>query len=125
MDIPEGLEEEAFYIVNKDMTIDFIEPRILSTPSMINLIEYTCRMMIKPYLDEEEESLGVMINAKHLAATPEGKKVMVRALLKSIEGRRLSFVVDVYDEVEKIGEALHDRIVINKHRFIEHIKKKV
>lgn len=125
MDIPEGLEEEAFYIVNKDLTIDFIEPRILSTPSMINLIEYTCRMMIKPYLDEKEESLGIMINAKHLAATPEGKKVMVRALLKSIDGRKLSFEVDVYDEIEKIGEALHDRIVINKDRFIERIKKKI
>ena len=124
MEIPEGLEEEAFYDVTRDLTIDFIEPRVLSTPSMVYLIENTCRLMIKPYLDGDKESLGTMVNVKHIAATLEGKKVMVRAFLKEINRNRLSFEVDVYDEHEKIGEALHERVVIDKQRFIEHLKKK-
>ncbi len=125
MSIPENLEEEIFYNITRDLTIDFIEPRVLSTPSMIHLIENTCRLMIKPYLDEGKESLGVMINARHIAATPEGKRVMVRAFLKEIDGNRLLFEVDVYDDLEKIGDALHERVVIDKQKFIEHLKKKL
>lgn len=125
MNIPEDLEAEAFYDVTRDLTIDFIEPRVLSTPSMIYLIENTCRRLIKPYLDEHEESLGVMINAKHIAATPEGKKIMIRIFLSKIEVNRVFFEVDVYDELEKIGEALHERVIVNKQKFIERLKKKL
>lgn len=125
MSIPENLEDEQFYEVDDEHTVDFIKPRVLSTPSMIYMMENTCRRMIKPYLEEYEESLGVMVNVKHIAATPKGMRIMIRAFLKRIDGRRLLFEVEAFDEYEKVGEGLHERVVVDKDRFAEKIRSKI
>ncbi len=125
MNIPEGLTYEAVYNVDLTKTIDFIEPRILSTPSMIEFIEYTCRDMLKPYLNNLEDSVGYIINAKHIAITPLGSNVIIKASITKVEHNHVTFSVELYDKLDKIGEAIHERVIINKPRFIEKIKKKI
>lgn len=121
-----GMEMERIVNVNESMVIDFLGDygRVLSTPSMIEAMERLCRDMVKPYLKDEEDTVGVRIDAKHLAPTPLGMSIRVHASLASIDGRRLVFHVDVHDQHEKVGEAVHERFIINKNKFVERVRTK-
>ena len=54
-----------------------------------------------------------------------GKKVKAEAELVAIDRRKLSFKVKVYDDVEQVGEAEHERFVIDEDKYIERLKKKM
>ncbi|MDW8275455.1 MAG: thioesterase family protein [Candidatus Nitrosocaldus sp.] len=121
-----GLEMERVVSVNANMVIDFLgdDGRVLSTPSMIDAMERLCRDMVKPYLHDDEDTVGVRIDARHIAPTPLGMSIRVRASLASIDGRRLLFHVEVHDEREKVGEAVHERFIISRSRFTTRVKDK-
>ncbi len=97
---------------------------VLSTPKMIDFIEFTCIDLLEKCCDEGEHSVGVRVNVKHLAPTPIGMKVKAVVKVKEVEGRRVLFDVECYDEKEKICEGEHERFVINVSKFIEAINKK-
>ena len=122
-----GLSTEEITKVSSDMVINFLGEggEVLSTPAMVNLMEHTCRRMLKRYLSGDEDSLGIRIDVKHLAATPLGMNVKVKASLGKIDGRKFTFNVEAFDEKEKIGEAVHERFVVNKDRFFDKVKKKI
>lgn len=62
---------------------------------------------------------------KHLAATPVGMTVRAKATLIETDGRRYLFHVEVFDEVEKIAEARHERfIVANLQKFLDRAMNK-
>jgi len=69
-------------------------------------------------------TLGTRIDLKHLVATPIGMMVRVTATLKEIDGRKLSFTVEAYDEREKISECTHERFIATKSRFLEKVAEK-
>ena len=60
-----------------------------------------------------------------MGPTPMGKKVRAEAELVAIDRRKLSFKVKIYDEVEQVGEAEHDRFVIDLDKYFEKLKKKI
>ncbi len=60
-----------------------------------------------------------------MAPTPMGRKVRAEAELLAIDRRRLSFKVKVYDEVEQVGEAEHERFVIDLDKYMERLRKKL
>ena len=51
-------------------------------------------------------------------------QVRARAELTAIDGKKLTFQIEAWDEVEKIGEALHERFVINTEKFIARTQAK-
>lgn len=97
---------------------------VLSTPHLIALMEGTAQAVIVPYLDEGQTAVGTRVDMKHLAATPVGMEVRVRAELVEIDRRRLTFHIEAWDEAERIGEAEHDRFVIDTERFLRGIGEK-
>lgn len=90
---------------------------LFSTPSMIGLMERASNQLLASYLESGEGSVGVRVDVRHLAATPIGMKVTAKSTLTAVEGRRLSFTVEAFNEQEKIGEGTHQRVVIQKERF--------
>ena len=70
------------------------------------------------------KTVGILVNVRHLAATPMGMKVRVRAELAEVDGRRLVFRVEAHDELEKVGEGEHDRMIIDVEKFGERVRKK-
>jgi predicted thioesterase len=60
-----------------------------------------------------------------MGPTPMGKKVRAEAELVAIDRRKLSFKVKVYDDVEQVGEAEHDRFVIDLDKYFERLRKKL
>lgn len=99
-------------------------PEVLSTPRMISYLERTAHQAILPHLAENQGSVGTVVNVRHLAATPAGMQVRFHARLLEVDGRRLRFLVEAYDAVEKIAEGEHERFIIDKGRFNERLASK-
>lgn len=97
---------------------------VFSTPMMIALMENAALRAVQPYLAEGESTVGTLVNIKHLAATPLGMNVRAVARLEAVEGRRLSFTVEAFDEKEKIGEGTHERFVIGVEKFLQRVAQK-
>jgi fluoroacetyl-CoA thioesterase len=111
---------EANYTVTDEVAIHFMGPEItpvLSTPSMINWMEHTCRDNVRSMLNPGDDTVGMQVDVKHLAATPVGMKVRVVSRLINTEGRVFTFEVEAFDEVDKIGEGLHKRASVNVAKF--------
>lgn len=97
---------------------------VLSTPHLVALMERTARQAIEPELSEGENNVGIRVDIKHLAATPVGMEVRIRAELLEVDGRRLRFRVEAWDSQDKIGEGYHERFIIDTERFIQGIESK-
>jgi len=97
---------------------------VFATPSMIALMENAAYLAVQPLLPEGMSTVGVRIDAKHIAATPVGLKVWAEAALVETDGRRLTFDIEAFDEKEKIGEARHERFIIDEQKFMSRAKAK-
>jgi len=98
--------------------------RVFATPEMVWLLESVCTEFMAAHMPEGETTVGVMVHIRHLAPTPVGMKVTVRAELTEIKGRLFTFHVVLHDEQEKIGEAEHTRAAINTERFLKRVEEK-
>jgi predicted thioesterase len=85
---------------------------VFSTPAMIGFMERCSVFLLKPYLEEGENSVGFRVNITHIAPTTIGQKVRVHSTVKNIDGRRITFAVEAFNEKEKIGEGEHTRVII-------------
>jgi fluoroacetyl-CoA thioesterase len=85
---------------------------VLSTPSMIGLMERAGIEAVQAHLPEGHTTVGFEVNVKHFGATPKGKKVTVSAELLEIDGRKLRFKVEAHDEDKKVGEGTHRRAIV-------------
>lgn len=116
-----GLKKERTVKTDSNQTTSFLweGENVLSTPSMISEMEETCRLLLKEFCLKENDwdSVGTIVNINHLAATPVGSLIKLKANIESVEGRKVMFHVDAYDDIEKIGEGKHERFVINIPRF--------
>jgi len=97
---------------------------VFATPAMVNLMEYTARAALKPFLDDGEESVGVRVDVEHLAATPLGAAVRGVARVTAIDGRLVDFEVTAFDAAEAIGRGTHRRAVIRVERFADRLASK-
>lgn len=98
--------------------------RVFATPMMIAMMENAALNSVDPYLGEGLATVGLSLNVKHIAATPVGMTVTAKAELLSIEGKKLTFRVEAYDEKEKIGEGTHERYIVELSKFMEKTNKK-
>ena len=131
MDFPVtiGASKDRTITVSSNQTTSFLweGENVLSTPSMISEMEETCRLLLKEQVipDAQWDSVGTIVDVKHLAATPVGAQVSLKAKVMSFEGRRVMFEVQAFDKLEKIGEGRHERFVINVPRFRANFDEKV
>ena len=131
MDFPvrTGATKERTITVNSNQTTSFLweGENVLSTPSMIAEMEETCRLLLKEQVisDSQWDSVGTIVDVKHIAATPVGAAVVLKAKVTSFEGRRVMFDVQAFDMLEKIGEGRHERLMVNVPRFRANFDEKV
>ena len=97
---------------------------VFSTPALVGLMESAAVIALRGTLPSGQTTVGGRIDVRHLAATPVGMKVRARADLTAIEGRKLTFKIQAWDEVELIGEAEHVRFVIDEARFLAKVETK-
>ena len=116
-----GIKNEKSIVVTDEVTASKVGSGLLpvyATPSMIALMEGTCAESVQPYLAEGEGTVGVAVDIKHIAATPVGMTVRCESLLKEVNGKKLVFEVNVYDEKDLVGTGIHKRAIINNEAFM-------
>ena len=92
-------------------------PDVFATPCLGGLMERVSAELINEHLNPGEQSVGFTMNLKHMAATPLGMSIRVRTEVTSVEGRKLTFKLEAFDEMEKIAEATHERFIIVADKF--------
>src|SRR6476469_5380965 len=123
-----GLRGSASLVVGEEHTAPSIgsgKVRVLATPVMINLIEAASLAAIEHLLPEGYQSLGTVLNVRHIAATPVGMKVRAIAEVVKVEGRTVFFAVECKDEKELIGDGRLERVVVNVAKFAQRVQRKL
>ncbi|MDR2413648.1 MAG: thioesterase family protein [Odoribacteraceae bacterium] len=95
---------------------------VFATPALVCLMENTALKCLKGILNDQEDTVGVFIDVKHVKATGVGKKVGCRATIGEVDGRRIRFAIEAWDEVDSIAVAVHDRVIIDPERFMKKIE---
>lgn len=120
-----GMKHTLEWVVEEKLTTQRGGFRVFSTPSMTLLVEMTAHHLVAPHLKPGQGQVGLSVNIRHLAPTPVGRKVRAEAELVGIDRRKLAFKVKVYDDVEQVGEAEHERFVIDLDKYMERLRKKI
>ncbi len=122
-----GLTGERTAVVTDDLTATHLGSGglpVYATPAMIALMEAAAVAAIDHLLSQGQASVGTALDVRHLAATPLGQQVRARAEVTRVEGRRVVFKVQAWDEQELIGEGTHTRFVIDVARFTQRVESK-
>ena len=101
------------------------ELAVYATPAMIALMEETAYTCVSAELEEGAGSVGTLMNVKHVAASPVGMKITCKTELIEVDGRRLVFHVEAYDDKGLIGEGTHERFIIQNEKFQQKADSKV
>ncbi len=122
-----GMKYEKVFQVEERHTASHVgsgDLSVLATPSMIAFMEYVSRDLLAQHLAPENSSVGVLVDVRHLAATPVGQPVRVACEVTEIDGRRVTFNVEAWDAQEKVGEGRHQRVIIDSARFLARLEAK-
>jgi fluoroacetyl-CoA thioesterase len=90
---------------------------VLTTPVVIEWMEEVATAGVQLHLIDGQGTVGSTVTMTHMAPTPIGLIVKVVARLTQIDGRRLTFQIEAFDEVEQIAECRHERVIVDLARF--------
>ena len=99
-------------------------PDVFATPFLAGFMERVSAELINEHIEADEQSVGISMDLKHTAATPLGMEVRVKTEVTAVDGAKLTFKLEAWDEAEKIGEATHERFIIKSEKFISRLVKK-
>ena len=126
--LKQGLVGRAALVVAEDHTAPRVgsgRVHVLATPVMINLVEAAALDAVEHLLPAGHQSLGTVLNVRHIAATPVGMRVEATAEVIEIDGRTIRFRVEARDEKELIGDGTHERVVVDVAKFDQRIQRKL
>lgn len=95
---------------------------VLATPAMIAMMENAAMCCAGQSLEAGQTTVGTHIDVSHVRPTPVGAQVVVRAVLKHVDGRRLEFGVEAFCGQELIGSGTHARCVVDGEKFMSRLK---
>lgn len=122
-----GLRGEQELVVEEEHTARHLGSGnvfVLATPMMIALMERASVAAVDHLLPEGQLTVGAHVDVRHLSPTPLGMRVTARSELVAVDGRKLTFHVEAFDEEEKIGEGTHQRVIVNMAHFRERVRAK-
>jgi len=121
-----GTATERRLVIDKQRTISFLgeDLRIYATPRLVDDIEQTCLDYLLTFLDEGENTVGAAVDIRHVGATLLGMSVSIVATVTRIEGRSVTFNVEVRDDVELVATAAHTRVVVNIAKLRSRVQAK-
>ncbi|TDT72589.1 thioesterase superfamily protein [Hypnocyclicus thermotrophus] len=121
-----GLKYTKEKIIKENESAKYVESgdlEVFSTPSLIAFMENCAMNCVKKYINENDTTVGISINIKHLQANLIGEKIKGEAKLTNIDGRKLTFEVLVTSDRGEIGKGIHERFIVSREKFINKLKK--
>ncbi|MBU6266583.1 MAG: hypothetical protein KGN34_03520 [Sphingomonadales bacterium] len=92
---------------------------VLGTPRLVALAEAATVAALAPALEPGQTSVGTHVDIHHLAPTLAGRPVTARAELVTIDGRALTFTVEIHDDQGLVGSGRVERALVQRARFLE------
>ena len=120
-----GMRDEMVWEVTEELCTARGDYKVFSTPGMTRFVEMTAHKLVGPHLKPGQGQVGLQVNIRHMAPTPIGKDVRCETELVAIDRRKLTFKMKVYDDVEQIGEAEHERYIIDLDKYMARLKAKI
>jgi fluoroacetyl-CoA thioesterase len=130
---PIGLKHLQTLTVDAGLTVPAVSPAfpafrdlppVLATAYLVGFVEATCIEALRPYLADEQRTVGIHVDLSHSAATPIGMRVGAEVELIALEGRRLRFRVECRDEAELVGAGFHERAIVDAPKFLARVQAK-
>jgi fluoroacetyl-CoA thioesterase len=121
-----GMENTLSIIVsnkNSAEAVGYIGMPVLGTPHLVGVMETTC-IFVHEFLPENYLTVGAANSMKHLSASPIGATIVSKSRLTAIEGRKLTYHIEVHDSVEKVAEGTHTRFIVDSRDFFENLERK-
>lgn len=115
-----GTTAEKLVTVTPEMTVGHVVPgmpEVYGTPMMILHMEMAAGSAVQPSLPAGHVSVGMMVNIRHLAATPVGRTVRAIARVVAVEAKSVLLEVEAWDGNRKIGDGTHRRGVVDVAEF--------
>jgi fluoroacetyl-CoA thioesterase len=131
--LAQGATGSMSKVVDETMTVPFVRgdyasfatmPHVFATATLVGFIEAACMETLAPHLEEDEVSLGTVIDISHSAPTPVGATVRAEVVVTKLEPRSVSFSVTVLDGEEVISMGTHTRGVVRRQRFADKLADK-
>jgi predicted thioesterase len=119
-----GLKYSEEYIVEHDHSALMMgsgDLLVLSTPALVSYMEHCAKETVKEYLNEDDTTVGISLNMSHVKASKIGSTIVCEAELINVEGRVLTFKVIAKDNDVVISELTHQRVIVNKERFMQKV----
>lgn len=110
---------------NTAIAMDSGDLPVLSTVAMLGLMEKAAYQSVVPYLSAGCHTVGIALDVRHLSASPLGADIRAQSELIEIDGKRLIFSVNAYDNAGLIGTGTHQRFIVERDPFLENTAKKL
>ena len=107
-----GLEGQASHEVTEQHTTGHVARAVLATPSMIGLIEWACFAVTADHVDPDETTVGTHVCVSHEASVVLGETIDIEVALREVQGRKLTFDVEVTGPRGRVSAGTHQRAVI-------------
>jgi predicted thioesterase len=117
-----GLVAEVTHLVGEDDTATAMgsgDVPVLATPRLLALAEAATVAAVAGTVSSERTSVGTRVELEHLAASPVGVRVSVRAELVGVDGRLLRFeIVAEHPDGRVVAHGRINRVVVDRVRFL-------
>ena len=91
---------------------------VLATPRALALAERATVAAVAGALEAGATTVGTRVELDHLAPSPVGAELSVRAVLERVDGRRLQFAVRLIDGDRVVARGLVTRVVVDAAAFV-------
>jgi fluoroacetyl-CoA thioesterase len=126
MPLEPGISRLEEFVVEDDLLTDVggtLPVPVLSTPSMIGVMEKNATKLAREHLPEGKGTVGFEVCIKHVGGAVEGTTCTVSAELREVvDGRKLRFDVEVRAGERVIGVGTHERRVIDLGAHAEQMR---
>lgn len=111
------VEQQNLASVMKSGSLD-----VLATPQMIAWMEEAACLCLD--LDQGKTSVGISMNVSHDMASPLGQTITIEAKMVHVEGRKIDYEVQAFQDGKSIGKGVHCRFVVDAQKFMDKTYKK-
>lgn len=91
---------------------------VVSTVSLILMIEETCGGLLQPYYETDDATVGARVAVDHVGPAHIGRPIDVTARLDAVEGRRHRFAVTIEQDGRPVMTGEHARVAVSLARFL-------
>lgn len=118
----EGQAVDRSHVVGRSDTATAVgsgDVAVLATPRLLAWVEAATVAVVRDQLADGTTSVGNRVKLEHVAPSPVGVRVIVRAELVAVDGRRLEFAVEArHADGAVVARGRVTRAIVDRSRFV-------